>query len=70
MEEKGQLQGPSQREKKQDMMPLCILTYVGAGGKVEDMQALDVSSLGSLGPAPFLFLSTAQASLPASSPSR
>lgn len=42
--------------EKQDRMPPCILTYVG---KVEDMQALDVSSLGNWGQSPFLFLSTA-----------
>lgn len=39
MEEKGELQGTFQRERKQDMMPPDVLSYLG---KTKHVQALDV----------------------------
>lgn len=43
VEGKGESHGTFQRERKQDMMPPHVLSYLG---KMKHVQVLDVSSLG------------------------
>lgn len=57
VEEKGQLQGTCQREKK----PPCVLSYVGT---VEDVEGPWMFHAWETGQSPFLFLSTVLGSSP------